>query len=153
VSCMVVAYFRVELDCDRRVFHISYDVSSIGKGCFELFSGEDVFFHDFGFGHVAGEGTDDDPDVDAGSGDDGGTATDFWVYVDVRGDFHGAGLRSDVITLFYIFANAFEEGDDGFTPDVFLGEVFSDFEGCFFAAVVEAFEDQEVLPLGRLRCF
>jgi hypothetical protein len=83
----------VDLGCDRRVFHISYNVSGVGEGCFDLFSGEDIFFHDFCFGHVAGEGTDDDPDVEAGSGDDGGAATDFGVYVDVRGDFHAGALH------------------------------------------------------------
>ncbi len=51
--------------------------------------------------------------------------------------------------LFYIFAKSFEEGDEAFAPEVFLGEVFADFDCCFFAAVVEAFDVQEVLPLGR----
>ena len=54
--------------------------------------------------------------------------------------------------LFY----AFEKGDKSFAPDVFLGEVFADFDGCFFTAVVEAFDVQEVLPLGRsigFECF
>ncbi|MCX5964801.1 MAG: hypothetical protein NT070_17190 [Cyanobacteria bacterium] len=55
--------------------------------------------------------------------------------------------------LFYVFANAFEKSDGTFAPDVFLGEVFSYFDGCFFTAAVEPFDVQEVLPLGRSRCF
>ena len=55
-------------------------------------------------------------------------------------------------SLFYVFANAFEKSDEAFAPRVFLSEVFANFDGCFFTAVVESLDVQEVLPLGRSAC-
>jgi hypothetical protein len=40
-------------------------------------------------------------------------------------------------------------GSDRFTPGIFLGKMFTEFEGCFFADILGTFEFQEILPLGR----
>ena len=78
---------------------------------------------------------------------------------EVDRDLHGftapvwLAHRLSLSSLFYVFANAFEKGDESFAPRILLSEVFADFDGCFFTAVVKAFDVQEVLPLGRSRCF
>ncbi|NJK53756.1 MAG: hypothetical protein HC936_14915 [Leptolyngbyaceae cyanobacterium SU_3_3] len=67
---------------------------------------------------------------------------------------HGFGSWSGAMSLFHIFAYAFEECNCAFCPNVTFCEVFADLYTCFFASIPESFEVEEVLPTsgGQLLC-
>jgi hypothetical protein len=48
--------------------------------------------------------------------------------------------------LFLVFADAFEESDRHFSPQILFCKMFAHFEGGFFAPIPKTFEVQEVLP-------
>lgn len=65
-------------------------------------------------------------DVGKGLSDDGFVGGVDFLEEEI---FDGHGCGSVVrVSLFYVFAHAFEKSDKAFAPDIFLGEVFADFD-------------------------